>query len=456
MLKYIPKKILLLFLGDVVLIYLAYSMSKSIRFKEFSWEYYQPSWTGALIVAIYIFTFYIADLYGFGVKFKSTNYLFRFFVAVFAAAGLTAVAFFMFPPLRPGRGVFLINTLLILALIYSWRLLFEWYFKNILRRRKRILIVGAGWSGWTLYETIRDDPEYEVVGFLDDNPAKWGVQNSPGVLGGSVLLKDRGLVKNLYAVVIAITHLKGPELLKSVLECKMQGVRVYDMPALYKEVTGRLPVEHVDDFWFVSTPMAGVVRSIYTQRVKRVCDVVFSIIGLIFSLPITVVAAVIITWGSRGPVFFKQKRVGLNGVIFEAVKFRSMRTDAEQNGAVWADKKDPRVTRVGKIIRKWRIDEIPQMWNVLKGEMSFIGPRPERPEFVQHLNAEIPFYPLRHTVKPGITGWAQVNYRYGASKKDALEKLQYDLFYIKNLSALLDAHILLKTVRVVLFGMGAR
>ena len=181
-----------------------------------------------------------------------------------------------------------------------------------------------------------------------------------------------------------------------------------------------------------------------------------SLVCLLISAPIMIATAIAIKIDSKGPILYRQKRVGHNGKIFELIKFRSMSVDAEKHGAEWAQENDKRVTRVGNFIRRWRVDEIPQMWNVLKGEMSFIGPRPERPEFVKILQRETPSYALRHSVRPGITGWAQVNYQYGASKEDALEKLQYDLFYIHNLTIFLDMHILIKTIKIVLFGKGAR
>jgi exopolysaccharide biosynthesis polyprenyl glycosylphosphotransferase len=213
---------------------------------------------------------------------------------------------------------------------------------------------------------------------------------------------------------------------------------------------------HLTEGRVAFTPFQGMKRNIYMSGIKGLIDKASSLLGLAASLPLMAVTAAAIRADSKGPVLYRQKRVGMNGGEFELLKFRSMRVDAESCGPRWAQQDDPRVTRVGRFIRKARIDEIPQLWNVLKGDMSLIGPRPERPEFVRLLNEEIPFYHLRHSVRPGITGWAQVNYRYGASKEDALEKLQYDLFYIKNLSAAIDLHILMRTVRVVLFGTGAR
>lgn len=447
---------LLLFLGDAILISLAYFLSPSVRFGTIRWEFVQPSWAGALILGIYLLTFYLADLYDLDAKFKNPKYLFRFLAAVSVSAVAITVLFFIFPDIKAGRGEFFISAALVGILAYSWRLLFEWWFKNILGKQKKLLIVGAGWAGKTLHDAIKGNPDYNVVGFVDDDPCKWDSPNSPEVVGGCQTLKEQVRANEVDSIIIAITHLKGPELLKCALDCKIEGVHVYDMPSFYEEITGKVPVEHVDDFWFVSTPLAGVRKIVYNLKIKRMLDIILSFIGLVVSFPLTILTATAIKLESPGPIFYKQRRVGLNGSTFEVIKFRSMRNDAEKGGAVWAQKVDPRVTRVGNVIRKIRIDEIPQMWNVLKGEMSFIGPRPERPEFVDMLNEKIPYYSLRHSVRPGITGWAQVMYPYGASVEDALEKLQYDLFYIKNLSPLLDFHILLKTVKVVLFRKGAR
>lgn len=323
-------------------------------------------------------------------------------------------------------------------------------------RHKRIVIAGAGKAGRALYEALRGRRGYGVVGFVDDDPSKWGRSFSPTVLGGSDVLKEMAVNDGVDMVVVAVSRPGSPEFLENILECKMRGVDVLDMPTLYKKLTGKLPVEHVDDFWLVNTRISGVMRNFYTLKVKAACDVLMSILGMALGFPLLLVAAAAIKVDSRGPVFFRQKRVGRGGKVFDMVKLRSMTADAEKKGAVWASTTDPRVTRVGRVIRKLRIDEIPQVWNVLRGEMSFIGPRPERPEFVGMLGAKIPYYSLRHYVKPGITGWAQVNYPYGASEKDALEKLKYDLYYIKNFSPFLELKILLKTIRVVLFGRGAR
>jgi sugar transferase (PEP-CTERM system associated) len=262
--------------------------------------------------------------------------------------------------------------------------------------------------------------------------------------------------REIDVAVIAITHEKKSDFFKNILEIKLKGVEVYDMPSLYEELSGKVPVMHIRDSWFLNVSFSGIKKNIYTQKIERFIDISLCLSGLIITLPIILITSVLTKLGSKGKIFYIQERVGLNGKCFKLIKFRSMIVDAEAEGATWAIEGDSRITKVGKIIRKLRIDEIPQLWNVLKGDLSLIGPRPERPEFVSTLEKEIPYYSVRHSVKPGITGWAQVNYRYGASKKDTFEKLQYDLYYIKNKSLLLDIVILIKTVKVVLLGSGAR
>jgi exopolysaccharide biosynthesis polyprenyl glycosylphosphotransferase len=228
------------------------------------------------------------------------------------------------------------------------------------------------------------------------------------------------------------------------------------MQAVYEHVTGKLPVNHLREGWLAYAEMHGTEEGVYKVKAKRIISFAGALFLMIITSPVTLLTMLAVRIESRGPVFFRQKRVGLNGKVFEIVKFRSMRHSAENGKAVWAVENDPRVTRVGKIIRKLRIDELPQIWNVIRGDMSLVGPRPERPEFVQELRRTIPFYDIRHVVKPGVTGWAQVNFKYGASKEDSLEKLQYDLYYVKNLSFFLDMRTMLKTIKVILFGEGAR
>jgi exopolysaccharide biosynthesis polyprenyl glycosylphosphotransferase len=254
---------------------------------------------------------------------------------------------------------------------------------------------------------------------------------------------------------MAIANAQNAELIKGLLELKMRGVEVVDMPAFLERATGQIPIKNVEDSWFLFSGGFELLHRTYLQRFKRLIDVVVSLAGLVVALPLMAILALLVKLDSRGPVFYRQERTGQDEKPFLLVKFRSMREDAERGtGPVWASVRDYRVTRVGRWLRLTRLDEIPQFINVLKGEMSFIGPRPERPHFVENLKREIPYYALRFSVKPGLTGWAQVQYHYGASVEDAIEKLKYDLYYIKHMSCGLDLWIALKTLKVVFFAQG--
>ncbi|MDH4161666.1 MAG: TIGR03013 family PEP-CTERM/XrtA system glycosyltransferase [Nitrospirota bacterium] len=444
-------------LGDAAIILLSAYVAFALRW----WTYvdvmeYRAGAT-ILFVLIYGISFAILDIHNYTESFRSTAYLTHFIITVLMATGVVTVLFYVMPLWKFGRGVLLINMAVVTILVYSWRLLFEVLFK-FARKPLRMIVIGSGFSGKHIYDILRKHPDaFTVIGFLDDDPGRSGTGiGEHRVLGGSGMLMDLTERRAMDAVVIAITGNKTPRLLTALVDAKMKGVEVYDMPDLYEEITGKLPADHIGDAWMAYARFKGVRRNLYTLHLKRIMDILQSVLGLILSLPIAIIAAIAIKLDSRGPVLYQQARMGKNECIFTLCKFRSMRSDAEDGAAVWASPDDPRITRVGMFLRKTRIDEIPQMWNVLKGEMSFIGPRPERPEFIAQLKKEVPFYSFRHAVQPGITGWAQVNYRYGASKEDALEKLHYDLYYIKNLSFTLDMHVLLKTIRVVLFGKGAR
>jgi exopolysaccharide biosynthesis polyprenyl glycosylphosphotransferase len=244
--------------------------------------------------------------------------------------------------------------------------------------------------------------------------------------------------------------------MRSILEARLLGVEVLDMPQLYQRLAAKIPVQYIEDRWLLFSDGFSLLSRGYVQKIKRILDVIFSALLLTIAAPLIVITTIAIRLDSPGPVFYKQQRVGKRCRIFTVHKFRSMTYNAEESGAKWAKKRDPRVTRVGRLIRFCRIDEIPQIWNVFIGNMSLVGPRPERPEFVKVLDSQIPYYGIRHTVTPGITGWAQIKYPYGASIDDASRKLEYDLYYIKNMSILLDLKILLRTIGVVLLGEGAR
>jgi sugar transferase (PEP-CTERM system associated) len=255
-------------------------------------------------------------------------------------------------------------------------------------------------------------------------------------------------------VLVALAEMRRALPAEDLLECRLRGINVEEWPTFYEKQTGKILVANLRPSWLIFSD--GFVKTETTRMVKRAMDIGLSLMGLVLSLPIMLVVSLLVKLDSRGPVLFRQQRVGERGRIFVLNKFRSMSVDAERNGAVWAQQRDPRVTRIGRWLRRTRLDELPQFWNVLVGDMSFVGPRPERPEFVSTLQKQIPFYMGRHSVKPGITGWAQVRHHYAASVEDSMEKLQYDLYYIKNMSPLLDLVILMSTLQVVLFARGSR
>jgi sugar transferase (PEP-CTERM system associated) len=255
-------------------------------------------------------------------------------------------------------------------------------------------------------------------------------------------------------IIVALDERRGKFPLEQLLFCRLKGIRVDDGVAFTEQLSGKLSVENLHPSFLIFSD--GFKRSAVFKKGKRVFDILFSLVGLTVFAPVSLIISIANKLDSAGPILYHQQRVGEDGKIFDLLKFRSMQGDAEKDGPVWAKTNDQRITQVGRFIRRLRLDEIPQMINVLRGEMSFIGPRPERPFFVDILKKEVPYYAERHVIKPGITGWAQIRYRYGASKEDALEKLEYDLYYVKHMSLLFDLMIIFETVKIVLLGKGAR
>lgn len=326
------------------------------------------------------------------------------------------------------------------------------------RWNERVLIVGTGDLAKSVgrYLCKHRRNGFEVVGFIDEDPTRIGESIvNPKVIGTpdqiSSLVETLGIAK----IIVALPERRGKLPVDDLLLCRVRGVEVVDGVSFYAGLTGKVPVEELRPAWLIFSQ--GFDRRKATLWIKQVLDVLCATAGLLLAAPLFLTIPLLIKLDSRGPVFYRQTRVGAGNKPFGLLKFRSMVTDAEaDSGPVWAQEDDPRVTRVGRWLRKLRLDEIPQTINVLRGEMSFIGPRPERPEFIARLQAEIPFYAIRHTIKPGITGWAQVKYRYGATVEDTIEKLRYDLYYLKNMSLALDFKILVETVKIVLLGQGAR
>ena len=322
--------------------------------------------------------------------------------------------------------------------------------------KRRVVVLGAGPRAARL-KTLAATPgaAFVVVGYVSMSETNRVI---PEAIARDAIynLADHVVLLNASEVVLALEERRNALPLKDLLRIKTTGVHVNEISTFLERETGRVDLDSVNPSWLIFSDGFSSSR-VLSSIVKRLFDIVASLVLMIVTLPLIAVTAIAVKLESRGPAFYRQRRVGLYNQGFDIVKLRSMRQDAEIAGqAVWAEKDDPRITRVGRIIRKLRIDELPQTWSVLKGEMSFVGPRPERPQFVDDLEQQLPYYAERHMVKPGITGWAQINYPYGASIEDSRQKLEYDLYYAKNYSPFLDLLILLQTIRVVIWPEGAR
>ena len=323
--------------------------------------------------------------------------------------------------------------------------------------RARILIFGAGPAARDVGHTLgKADPNALIVGYVAGPNEREPAVPAAQILPMRGTLPDMAREHGVDEIVVALTERRSGSMpLRQLLDCKVSGTKVYDLATHFEKTLGQIRIDYLNASWLIFGD--GFNQGAWRTAVKRVFDIVSAGILFVLALPVMLVAAICIKLESPGPIFYRQERVGQNGQPFNVTKFRSMRTDAEKDGRpVWAQANDSRVTRVGQFIRRTRIDELPQLFNVLRGDMSLVGPRPERAFFVEQLTQEIPFYALRHSVKPGVTGWAQVRYPYGATVEDSLEKLQYDLYYVKNHTLFLDLVVLLETVGVVLTGKGAR
>ncbi len=369
-----------------------------------------------------------------------------------ATCGLYLLIPYITPPLPSSRSDLLAFPLIAVGTLVAARALYSLALTRPALHR-RALIIGAGWAGRTIAEALAEqgDGSYRIVGFVDDDPAKQGLtlhasRFTLAVLGNRHSLPTLIRQHHVDVLILAITHEVNGELLQVLTDCLELGVEIIPMPVLYEQLTGRVPIEHVGSNWYVAMPIHHPLTRPFNRLIKRAFDLIGATLGLLFLAPLLPFIALAIYLESPGPIFYAQERVGEGGRVFRIYKFRTMVPDAEKARAVWAQENDPRVTRVGRILRKTHLDEFPQFLNILKGEMSAVGPRPERPEFVEELAREIPFYRVRHAVKPGMAGWALVKHGYTASKEEAMVRLQYDLYYIKNWSLWLDLVILLKTV----------
>ncbi len=414
-----------------------------------------------LIVLVCQLCLHYADLYDLQTIPTTRDLVPGLMRAIGATSLILGMAYYLFPLLVVEQGVFLLSAGLSIVLVMAWRSLFAVISAHV-APSERLLLVGTGPGAVLLARELfarRSELGVEIVGFVDPDPARVGAPViNPGVVG---TIDDIAALASSMAVdrvVVSLSDERGKLPREKLLAVRLRSGVLFDhLASVYEDYTGKIALENLRPSWLLFS--SGFRKTQLLMAAKRAFDVATAVFGLIASLPLTILSAMVLKLESpRDPVLYHQERVGLDGDVFTIHKFRTMRRDAEaRTGPVWsAGDADPRITRAGRFLRKSRLDEIPQLWNVLWGDMSLIGPRPERPEFVAQLTREIPFYGQRHVVKPGVTGWAQVRYSYGCSVEDAIEKLQYDLYYVKHMSMAFDVLIALETVKTVVLRRGAR
>ncbi|MBU0699625.1 MAG: TIGR03013 family PEP-CTERM/XrtA system glycosyltransferase [Proteobacteria bacterium] len=459
--QYYPIRNIFFVIGEGLTIFTSVIIASWILLASDAFPFDRQLWIKISLVTIICQTcLYYNDLYDLKVTDSFSELGIRLLQALGAAAIVLAAIYLIFPATIIGKGVFVVSVGFVILFIVSWR----FGYMLILNHRifdEKIILLGSGALAHNIMNEIFDkkDCGYIVSATVQECPDDTDFTNEQTTAmickkdydGLCELAEGMGISK----IVVALVERRGTFPTKELLKCRIKGIDVIDGKSFYEMLTGKLIVQQINPAWLIFSE--GFRKSRIRRFLKRFIDLVLSLVGLILLSPAIILIAVLIKVDSKGPVLFSQERVGQNRKIYMIHKFRSMLADAEkQSGPVWAADDDDRIARVGRFIRKWRADEIPQLWNVLKGNMSFVGPRPEREFFVKKLEDTIPYYGKRFSVKPGITGWAQVSYGYGASVEDAIEKLNYDLFYIKNMSTLMDLMIVLRTIKIVLFGKGAR
>ncbi len=458
--KYYPIRNLLFCLGETCLIFGGIYAAM--------WVLYQggipeptlraPVWARILLITLIIqVCLYYHDLYDFSTAYKPFDLGIRIVQAIGASCLILAALYYLWPYIILEQGIFFFGLFFLLLFLVSWRIIYQYMCQQNLWS-ENIVLIGDGNLANLISREIKAnlDSGYNIAAVFS-NPGNSGLAQELGIgrYTDYSQLDSVSEQNSVSKIVVALEERRGKSPIQYLLDCKLKGLQIIEGVTFYEHLSGKILARQAPPSWLIFSE--GFRRYKLTLCSKRVADILFASLGLIVSAPLIVIISAAVKWSSPGPAFFKQTRVGQFGRLFQVVKFRTMRDDAEAGtGAVWATEEDPRITGVGRFLRKLRLDEIPQFWNVLRGEMSFVGPRPERPEFVEQLKKRLPYYGERHSVKPGITGWAQINYPYGASEEDALRKLEYDLFYIKNLSIVFDLFIVLKTVKTVLAGEGSR
>jgi sugar transferase (PEP-CTERM system associated) len=455
---YYPVRTLVLLIGEALIVWTSFLLGAMLVFPG---DYYlvmisEHGYVKILGVTIlFLLCSYWFDLYDTSRLNTKGELYFRLLMVPGLLAFVLAGVFYVRPDFALDNGVMgtgssAVGLLILTVALIGWRSGYTWLVQLPILV-ERVYVLGTGERAQRVVQGLRNNPEIGV------EVASWTGKLEGAVTRESVAAHLMEIVhkQRVHRVIVAMPDRRGTIPMPELLELRMQGVKVEEATSWLEKISGRIEVENLYPSWLVFGE--GFRRSGSFILIRRSLSLVISLIGLVLSLPLIPLIMLAIRLDSKGPVFYTQDRVGKGGRIFKVVKFRTMRADAETlSGPMWAANNDPRVTRVGKFLRTSRLDEIPQMWCVLKGDMAFVGPRPERPEFVEMLSKEIPYYGVRHMVRPGVTGWAQVKYKYGSTVEDSREKLQYDLFYIKNASVGLDLAIMFLTVKTVLLRRGAQ
>jgi exopolysaccharide biosynthesis polyprenyl glycosylphosphotransferase len=438
---------LALLAGDLILLTLCLAAGAYIRLSDVSSLFGQYSTAGALCLMIYPLSLYLTRSYEVQPEASSAENLSRPLLGLGLAATACSFFFYFAPDVRFGRGIFAIANLLFVFLLIAWRL---GIFLRLRHRSLDILLMGNPAAVETARQLIR---QFSPL----SRAHVWQPEAESGSTPDRVDPHAAPTGKDEFDLLVLAGHSVDPLTLRKAAALRLQGVLVWNLPRLFSEFAERLPARYLDERWLATAEGFRSLNETSFQVIKRLVDITLAFMGLVLSLPLLALAALLVKLQDGGPVFYSQERVGKGGMTFHIHKLRTMVGKAEDiTGPVWAACDDPRITRVGRWLRSFRIDEIPQMWNVLKGEMSFVGPRPERPVFVEALQSKFAVYSLRHLVRPGITGWAQVRTPYAASEEDVLLKLEYDLYYLQNASMLFDIRIILKTISTVVSAWGSR
>jgi sugar transferase (PEP-CTERM system associated) len=451
---YFPTRLLVLVAGEGMVVCGSFLLAALIRLGQDSllvlnYEYGLYKILGVTLLTLVCLHYF--DLYDLQRVPSRGETWFRLLVVLGTLSFLLAGIAILFPQFMLRNDTFTFGLLILVFALFAWRSAYRWMIRQPYLR-EHVYVLGAGERAKVLVDAMRTNPELgmEVVG--------WAGEIGNGSMTREALgssLMDHVRKRDLDRVIVALGDRRGTMPVRELLDLRMSGIRVEDATALMEKVSGKIEVDALYPSWLIFSE--GFRLNPTFLFVRRLVSLVFSFICIIVVLPLNPLVSLLIKLTSVGPILYRQKRVGRNGKVFTCYKFRTMRADAEADvGPTWANDDDPRITKVGRWLRRMRLDEIPQLWNVLRGDMGFVGPRPERPEFVEMLSREIPYYQLRHIIRPGITGWAQTCFPYGGSIEEAREKLKYDLYYIKNMSLSLDFLITVNTLKIVLLGRGAR